>query len=111
MTGGLEITLRDVYDAQQDTGKAVAALAGRLDSLVTGVTARLDSGGVQLADHETRLRSLEQVDVDAIKENREDLKALAGKVESLEKFRWMLLGALILLQAVGAVADYVITHH
>lgn len=47
-----QISLLAVYDK-------VAALDSTVKSLVARVEERLDHGGIQLADHETRLRSLE----------------------------------------------------
>lgn len=55
-------------------------------------------------DHESRIRLLEQVDA-------EDFKELKGRVNSLEKFRWMLVGAMILIEVATTVVIVLISNH
>ena len=52
----LVITLRDVYDAVTRLSERVTSLSGELAYLRT----KLDSGDQDRADHESRLRALEQ---------------------------------------------------
>lgn len=60
MTGGMEITLRDVYDQQQTAHTALATLSTQLATLTTRIDGRLDTGQQTMTDHETRLRALER---------------------------------------------------
>ena len=60
MTGGMEITLRDVYDTQQTANQSLTALSTQLATLTTRIDGRLDTGQTTMTDHETRIRSLER---------------------------------------------------
>jgi hypothetical protein len=79
-----QITNRDLYEAQRATEKQLGDLAVSVATLVAewrGVGERLDSGSVKMADFEARLRVL-------------------------EKWRWQLVGALLLLNGLAVCAGY-----
>lgn len=98
----MEITLRDIYDAQQRTEGRIETMSAQLATHAATTTARLDSGQRDLEDHESRLRTLEaRVPAD-----------LAGQVTSLQKFRWSLLGAAGSIGALsGVIAALLTSHH
>jgi hypothetical protein len=58
--GRVEITLRDVYDSQQVTSGQLTAIGTQLATLTTRVDIRLDAGQIKMADLEQRIRSLEK---------------------------------------------------
>ena len=60
MTGGMEITLRDVYDQQQAAHSAMTTLSTQVATLTARIDGRLDTGQTTRTDHEIRLRSLER---------------------------------------------------
>ena len=83
--GRVEITLRDVWDAQHASTVQLTAIGVQLATLTTRVDGRLDAGQLVATDHEARLRLL-------------------------EKFRYTLIGAVVALQALAATAEYLFTH-
>lgn len=89
MNAGFEVTLKDVYDAQQETTGQIGALATQLAVHTATVAERLDSGRRRFDDQEKRLRALEQ-------------------------FRWKAAGmaafAGLLAGAAGSLLDY-LAHH
>jgi hypothetical protein len=91
---GVEITLRDVYDEQRHTAEQLAGIGTQLATLTTRVDARLDAGQVKMADHESRLRTIEG----------ELPHGLEKRVSGLERFRWQIAGALIVINVVIAIA-------
>ena len=98
----MEITLRDIYDAQQRTDGRLETMSAQLATHAATTSARLDSGQRGLDDHETRLRALEgRVPAD-----------LTGQVASLQKFRWSLMGAAVSIGALsGAVSALIAGRH
>ena len=88
--GRVEITIRDVYDAQQDSSRQLTAIGTQLATLTTRVDTRLDSGQATMADHEARLRAL-------------------------ERFRYTLLGAAVAASAISsalaALIVWALGHH
>ena len=105
--GRIEITLRDIYDAQQQTRADVGSLGAQLRQLDATVTLRLDSGQRKMDDFENRLRAGEQ----APKVSPQLFGQLEGRVTQLEKFRWMLLGAAGSVGALAGITAAIITHH
>ena len=105
MTGG-EITLRDVWDQQRLTAEQVSQMRGDLGTHMARVDERLASGALTMADHEARLRVLnDAMPDDAI-----------GRLSMLEQFRWKMAGGAALAgTAGGSVAAALITwalgHH
>ena len=60
MTGGMEITLRDVYDRQGIHAELLTGLNTQLATLSTRIDGRLNEGERTMTDHEGRLRALER---------------------------------------------------
>jgi hypothetical protein len=83
--GRVEITLRDVWEAQHDSAVQLSAISTQLASLTTRVDGRLDTAQQTTTDHEARLRLL-------------------------EKFRYTLMGAVVALQVLAGTAEYLFTH-
>lgn len=86
------ITMREVYDA-------VLTLTGRVDA----VLARQDETARDVADHETRLRALEQASVPPSAVARLD-----ERTSALERARWP-LPSLAALTALGALVLALLT--
>lgn len=57
---GFTVTLRDVWEAQQETNRQVASLVEQLPAHVTATAEDIAELRVQLKDHESRIRSLER---------------------------------------------------
>lgn len=104
--GRMEITLRDVYEAQQSTGAQVAAVVGQLAILTAQVTGRLDSGQKKLDDHEQRIRAGEQ----SPKVPPEDFSKLGDRVSDLESWRGKAVGVGLTLTAMTGVAAVLVAH-
>jgi hypothetical protein len=108
---GMEITLRDVYDAQQAGRSEVSALAGKVEVLTSTVALQLAAGNTRMEDHERRLRAAEL----APKVNRAELDRVAGRVASLESSRAKLTGIWMTLSvtagAGAALAEHLLTGH
>ena len=83
--GRVEITLRDVWNAQHDNTIQLTAIGVQLATLTTRVDGRLDSAQVTSSDHEARLRLL-------------------------EKFRYTLLGTVVAFQVLAGTVQYLFTH-
>ena len=99
--GRVEITLRDVWNAQHETTVQIAAIGTQLATLATRVDGRLDAGQTTMADHEVRMRLLEKAPSAADHE---------GRVRALEKFRYTLVGGVVMLQAMAMFAEYLFAH-
>lgn len=71
------------------------------------------------SDHETRLRTLEKIDAAGLDKLTTEVEALGrlglaevpGRVSALEKFRWTLTGALVAVQVLIGVLEYVLLGH
>jgi hypothetical protein len=88
----MEITIRDVYDRVTEIGAQVGKFGAHLES----VEARLESGQARMADHETRLRTMET----AIP------SSLEMRIMALEKFRWQIAGALVTINGLAVLAEW-----
>jgi hypothetical protein len=94
----MEITLRDVYDAQLHTAEQLAALTAQVSQLGARVDERLDSGQRRIDDHEGRLRGLEH----SIPANAE------ARITALEKLAWKLIGAFAAVNATAVLLEWLI---
>jgi len=99
MTGGMEITLRDVYDRVTQIGDQLGKFAGHLEM----VDARLESGQARMADYEARLRVLEARPLVP--------EPLETRVTSLEKLAWKLVGAFGAVNAIAVAAEWILFVH
>ena len=107
MSGGVEISLRDIYEAQQQTNANVAGLATTVAQFTAGVTARLDSGQRHISDLEERTRVLEQ----APKVGPAQVAALEERVRMLERVWWKLAGALLVVNVLVIAAAALLGHY
>ena len=98
--GRVEITLRDVWNAQHETTVQLTAIGVQLATLSTRVDGRHDATLLTTSDHETRLRVLESAPSAADHE---------GRVRALEKFRYTLVGGVLMLQALAVFAEYLLS--
>jgi hypothetical protein len=57
---GFIVTLRDVWEAQQETNRQVASLVEQLPAHVTATAEDIDQLRTQMTDHEARVRWLER---------------------------------------------------
>jgi hypothetical protein len=97
---GMEITLRDVYDAQQAGRTEMAALAAQVSQLTATVNLQLAAGNLRIDDHESRIRAGEL----APKVLREEHEAVTRRVRSLETSRAKLTGVWAALSVLAGVA-------
>jgi len=104
--GGMEITLRDVYDAQQAGRTEVAALGAQVSQLTATVNLQLAAGNQRMDDHESRIRVGEL----APKVSREEHDALERRVGSLETSRAKLAGMWTVLAVVAGALSAWIEH-
>lgn len=98
MADGMEITLRDVYNAQQRTAEQLTSLTAQVTQLTTRIDERLDSGQRRMDDHETRLRGLEH----AVPPD------MTARVTALEKMAWKLVGAFGAINALAVLVEWLI---
>ena len=98
----MEITLRDVYEAQQQTNTQVGGLVTQLAQFTASVGARLDSGQRTFAEHKERLRAVEQ----APKADPAQMADHENRIRSLEKWKYglPLASLLALASTIAAVA-------
>lgn len=105
MTGGMEITLRDVYDSQQATRTDVATLGAKFESLQATVNLQLSDGRKRMDDHEDRLRlTVTREDHEKLEARTERLESLAGRVIGIG-LTAMFFGAM-LAAVVGALTSH-----
>lgn len=85
---GFTVTLRDVWEAQQETNKQVAALVEQLPAHVTATA-------------------------EDIKELREQIKAHEARIQVLDAWRWKFAGVVsgVFLVTTVLEAAYYFTHH
>jgi hypothetical protein len=99
----VEITLRDVYDSQQQ----LTALTGSLGTQLTSLNARFEERHQESSrradDHENRLRVIEQSP--KVPDDHE------GRIRALEKFRFTLVGAIIVINGALVLAEWVLFVH
>lgn len=94
----MEITLRDVYEAQLKTAEAVALIAGEMKQLTARVDERLETGQRKMDDHEQRLRHIEAaVPTD-----------IETRVTALEKMAWKMVGAFAAINALAVVIEWIL---
>lgn len=109
MSEGVEITLRDVYEAQQQTQAQVSAAVGQLALLTAQVSERLDHGQRKLDDHELRIRQAEQLP----KVSPAKFETLETRVGALESFKAKMIGigtvGAILAGVLSAVIEHALT--
>lgn len=99
--GKVKVTLRDVWEAQHEQAKQLTAISTQLATLTTRVESRLDSAQTSAADHEARLRQLEKTTPDTGDQE--------GRIRALERFRYTLVGGVVVLQAATALVQYLLT--
>lgn len=117
MTGGVEISLRDIYDSQQASRTEVAQLGAKFDQLNATVNLQLAAGAQRMDEQARKHDQLEErvragevspkvspEDFGKLEERTEKLEGLAGRVIGIGLVM-MFLGAII-AAAVGAL----ITH-
>lgn len=97
----MEITLRDVYDAQQRTAEQLSGLAAQVTLLTGRIDERLDSGQRKMDDHETRLRDLEH----AVPPD------VAARLSALERLAWKLIGAFAAVNALAVALEWLLWTH
>lgn len=100
--GSVVITPIEMYREMQATHQAVRDVSGKLDGALEAHTRRLDDHDKDFADHEGRLRHVEQTGA-----TKKDVATLerehAPRITSLERRVWMASGVTGLLVA-GASA-------
>lgn len=101
---GVSITLVDVYREVTGMRTDLAKVSTHMERVDT----RNEAADLLHKDHEDRLRGLEKLDADAIKDTVHELR---GKVSDLEKFRWMLMGMFVTLQILAGLVEYWLLHH
>ena len=94
--GGMEITLRDVYESVTAIAAQLSKFAGHLEN----VDARLDSAQAQRNDHETRLRVMEAKP--AVPDS------LEARVSALEKLAWKLVGGFAAVNALAVLVEWLL---
>jgi len=102
MSDGIEITLAEIYHAQQagaaQTGAQIAALSAQVGQLTATVNLRLESGQRKMDDLEQRMRGQEQ----SPKVSPQDFGKLQEQVEQLKAWRWKSTGAILAINAIAA---------
>lgn len=91
---GFEITLRDVYIRVTD----ISSQLGILSSNLQRTEDKIEDGIKQRADHEIRIRTLEKTPI--------PVTDWEVRIRSLERFKYLLLGALILINGSVVVIEY-----
>jgi phage shock protein A len=96
---GMEITIRDVYQRVTEIGQQLGKFAGHLESVDT----RLEAGQSKMADHETRLRTLEARPTVP--------ETVDARLTALEKLAWKLVGAFAAVNAIAVAAEWFLFAH
>lgn len=103
MAGPLEITLRDVYERVTEISTQLGKFAGHLES----VDQRLESGQAKMADHESRIRVIEQ----APKGPGVEVADHEMRIRSLERFQLKAAGGLIALNGGAVFLEWLLFVH
>ena len=92
-----DVTISDLYHELVGLRTDVAQMLTKMER-VEERSAAFDRG---LADHETRVRALEN----AVP------SSLEIRIMALEKFRYLILGALVVIQSLGVLLEWLIFNH
>lgn len=107
MLPSTQITIADLYRVLvglQDTMSKLAAHIERIDG-------RNETADRIHADHESRIRMAEQLAAQTATNTTQLVKDggdQEGRMRALEKFRWQIAGALIVLNALAVVVEWLI---
>lgn len=109
--GTVRITLKDVYQQTQSLEKSLSDSLATLNLTMTQIKSHIagqdtrNAAADQIhAEHGIRLTTIEAIVAQA------QPVQLGARVASLEKFKYLLLGAIIVLQAAIGVAEYLLAH-
>lgn len=114
--GQLRFTIKDLYQQQQVLERTLADSLGALNVTLTAIRGHLEqvdtrnTAADQIhAEHAERIRATEQlVDRAGVATVIPDHEV---RMRSLERFRWTLLGAVIAINALATVIEYLATRH
>lgn len=107
MTGdGMEITLRDVYDATQQAAGQISGVSAQVSELKATVELRLDNGQKRMDDMELRLRAEEQ----RPRVSPHDFREALQDIDSLKSWRGKAIGVGLTLAALTGVATFLVEH-
>lgn len=102
-----QITIADLYRVLVGLQDTMSKLAGHIER----IDGRNEAADRLHADHEGRMRAIEQVSAQTAATATQLVKDGADKevrVRSLEKFRWQIAGALIAINALAVVIEWLI---
>jgi hypothetical protein len=99
----VEIGLRDIYDTQQEQGRTLAGISTRLGE----IAGRLDSGQRTMADHEDRLRVIEQFP----KVPATEVADHESRIRALERFQLKAAGGIIALNGLAVFLEWLLFVH
>jgi len=114
--GTVRITLKDVYQQTQSLEKSLYDSLATLNLTMTQIKSHIDSQDQRNAaadqlhvEHGTRLTTVE-----AILQQAQPITVhndQETRLRSLERFKYTLLGAVIVINAAAAYIEYLLTHH
>jgi len=114
--GQVRITLKDVYQQTQSLERSLGDSLGALNLTLLGIRAHME----QLDSRNTAADELHREQSDRIRAAENVLSGanLATvlpdhevRVRSLERFKYTLLGAVIVINGAAAYIEYLLTHH
>jgi hypothetical protein len=113
--GTVRITLKDVYQQTQSLEKSLSESLSALNLTMTQIKSHIDGQDQRNAaadqlhvEHGARLTSLE-----ATVNQAQPVKVQAdfeARIRSLERFKFTLLGAVIVINGAAAFIEYLLTH-
>lgn len=106
LNGNLQIVLSQLLTSNQAIQSDVAGMKEQLVRVAVHlerVDTRNEAADRLHSDHESRLRILERLDITAFEK-------LSDRVSSLERWRYMMGGALVVLEVASTLALYLLLH-
>jgi hypothetical protein len=114
--GTVRITLKDVYQQQQSLEKSLGDSLANLNLTMTQIKSHIDNqdqrnvAADQLhAEHGARIAAMQTIlDQAQPVVTKTDFET---RIRSLERFKYMLLGSVVVINIALGVIEYLLTHH
>ena len=113
--GEVRITLKDVYQQTQSLEKSLSGSLGTLNLTMVAIQGHLGQLDTRNAaadqlnkEHGDRLTAAERILVAA--DLPVAMRDYEVRVRSLERFKWALMGALVLANGAAFIIEYLLTH-
>lgn len=114
--GTVQITLKDVYQQQQAIERTLSDSLNGLNLTMQQIRSHIEQLDTRNAaadqihvEHASRLAKVESVIAEA--QPVKTLEGYGSRIASLEKFKYLLIGALIFINAIAVFVEYLLSHY